>query len=570
MSADGNINPSTEADTDRPDGGSEAVINTSNAESDNDQDQPQTRNEDQQVPGGPSVKCVVFCALLSAIGGMILGYNQGINAVTLVLPQFLEQFPEVPRETTVYKGLLPTIVIFGALFGAMNQGWIADKISRRKSIVWAVGIFMAGSAIQTASLNHKMLISGRVFGGLGIGMLSMVAPLYISEISPPKIRGLLLVLQEFSIVVGIISSTSITYGTKNKPGNPSWQIPFGLQLIPGLVLGLGAFFIPYSPRWLAAKGRDEEALEALARLNKLPEDDPDVRKEWLEILVEVAFQKEVLENRSSDVVAPRTTWEKLELKLRICPWTNLFRSACRKRTWVAFGLMFLQQFAGTNALIYYAPTFFENLGVDNRMQLLLPTFLQLTQLGGVATSLWTVDHFGRKPVLLVGSSGMLISHIVIAILIRKNSANWPSHSKASVAGVVFLFAYMFLFGASWGPIPWAMPAEIFPSPLRAKGVAFSTFSHWLCNLAIGFLTPLLIQKTGYGVHVFFAVWCLLSIPWTTVFVKETRGETLETMDELFQDRGTATCVEMKNQIRNRIQAKFGQGYELDDLTNPVD
>lgn len=168
---------------------------------------------------------------------------------------------------------MTAMIELGALIGAINQGWIADKISRKYSIVVAVFVFAIGSVLQTAAVDYPMLVVGRLIGGVGIGMLSMIAPLYISEISPPEIRGALLVLEELSIVFGIVVAFWITYGTRFIAGEWAWRLPFLLQLIPGLVLGMGILFLLFSPRWLASKGRNKEVLRSLCMLRQLPSND---------------------------------------------------------------------------------------------------------------------------------------------------------------------------------------------------------------------------------------------------------------------------------------------------------
>ncbi|KAL9603804.1 MAG: hypothetical protein Q9219_000913 [cf. Caloplaca sp. 3 TL-2023] len=213
-----------------------------------------------------------LCAAFAALGGMVFGYDQGVVSVVLVMPQFLSRFTRVSETASgagFWKGLLTAMIELGALIGAINQGWIADKISRKYSIVVAVIVFTVGSILQTASTGYAMLIVGRLVGGVGIGMLSMVAPLYISEISPPEIRGALLVLEEFSIVAGICIAYWITYGTRYMGGEWAWRLPFLLQMVPSTILGLGILFLPFSPRWLASKGRDDQALQSLGQLRQL-------------------------------------------------------------------------------------------------------------------------------------------------------------------------------------------------------------------------------------------------------------------------------------------------------------
>ncbi|KAF9873984.1 MFS monosaccharide transporter [Colletotrichum karsti] len=496
---------------------------------------------------------VAMCAAFSAIGGLLFGYDQGVISVTLVMDQFLERFPEVSDHAAgsgFKKGLMTAMITLGAFIGALNQGWIADWLSRKRSIMVAVVVFTIGSAIQTSALNYDMLVGGRFIGGLGIGMLSMVVPLYISEISPPEIRGSLLVFEQLSIVVGIVVSFWITYGTKSIPNHWSWQLPFLIQIIPGLLLGFGAVFLPYSPRWLASKGREEEALHNLSKLRTLPDTDPRVRREWMEIIAEARFQTSVSAERHPNLVGNKDLAS--SFKLEVVSWTDCFKAGCWKRTQVGVLLMFFQQFVGINALIYYSPTLFETMGLDRNMQLVMSGVLNVVQLIGVLPSLWTMDRFGRRSILLIGSVGMTISHTVIAGLVGVYSHDWPSYQTQGWVSVVFLMIFMFVFGASWGPIPWALPSEVFPSSLRAKGVALSTCSNWINNFIIGLITPPLIQNTGFGTYVFFAVFCLLSLVWVWFCVPETMGKTLEQMDEVFGDRSGSADVAKKNQIFREV------------------
>lgn len=478
---------------------------------------------------------VALCAAFSAMGGLLFGYDQGVVSVILVMPQFLEVFPRVSANASgagFWKGLLTAMIELGALLGAFNQGWIADKISRKYSIVLAVFIFTIGSALQTAAVDYTMLVVARLIGGVGIGMLSMVAPLFISEISPPEIRGALLV------------------GTQYIPSEWSWRLPFLIQILPGLVLGVGIVFLPFSPRWLASKGRDQEALESLAKLRQLPKSDTRVLQEWYDIRTEVAFQKEVAQERHPKLFGSRKAADRIRLELT--SWADCFKKGCWRRTHVGMGIMFFQQFVGINALIYYAPTLFETMGQDYSMQLVLAGVLNVAQLVGVASSIWTMDRFGRRPLLLWGAAIMGIAHIIIAVLVGKFDDNWPAHKTQGWTSVAFLFVYMLAFGASWGPVPWAVPSEVFPSSLRAKGVALSTCSNWLNNFIIGLITPPLVQNTGFGAYTFFAVFCILGFVWTFFFVPETNGRTLEQMDHVFKDRSSAA----EEARRLRIEAEI--------------
>lgn len=191
----------------------------------------------------------------------------------------------------------------------------------------------------------------------------MVVPLYIGEISPPEIRGSLLVFEALFVVLGIVVAFSITYATRHMPSDWPWQLPFLLQIIPGVILGLGAIFLPFSPRWLASKGREEEALHNLAKLRRLPDTDNQVRMEWLTILAEARFQHGAVQERHPSLAnSPSAT---AKAKLEILGWIDCFKGGCWRRTMVGAGLMFFQQFLGINALIYYSPTLFGTMGLES-------------------------------------------------------------------------------------------------------------------------------------------------------------------------------------------------------------
>ncbi|RMJ21850.1 Monosaccharide transporter [Aspergillus sp. HF37] len=499
---------------------------------------------------------VFLCAACSTLGGLVFGYDQGVVAVILVMDQFQAQFtklsPEAPS-AGFWKGLMTAMIELGAFLGALNQGWIADKISRRYSILVAVVIFTIGSILQTAAVDYAMLTVARMIGGIGIGMLSMVAPLYISEISPPECRGTLLVLEEFCIVLGIVIAFWITFGTRFMPGEWSWRLPFLLQMVPGFVLAGGVILLPFSPRWLVSKDRSDEALHSLSKLRRLPPSDERVQQEIMDIQVEVRFHQEIDAEKHPGLQGGGA---KKGIILEFVGWADCFRKGCWQRTHIGILIMFFQQFVGINALIYYSPTLFKTMGLDKQMQLVMSGVLNVTQLVGVSTSVWTMDTLGRRTLLLGGSVIMAISHIIIAVLVGLYSDNWPAHRAEGWTSVAMLLVYMLFFGASWGPVPWGMPSEIFPSSLRAKGVSLSTCSNWLNNFIIGLITPPLVRNTGYGAYVFFAVFCVLSGVWTFFVVPETKGRTLEQMDDVFKDNSSEAEQSRRRVIEMEV---FGAG-----------
>ncbi|EPQ50331.1 MFS monosaccharide transporter [Gloeophyllum trabeum ATCC 11539] len=498
---------------------------------------------------------VVLCVCFAAMGGLLFGYDQGVISVTLVMDQFLSRFPRIDENASssasFFKGLMTAMIELGAMIGAAVSGYTSDKFSRKYAIVIGVCWFIVGSALQTGSVGYGMLVVGRLIGGVGIGTLSMVAPLYMSEVSPPNIRGALLVLEEWNIVFGIVVAYWITYGTRYIHSEWAWRFPFILQILPGLFLAAGAFFLPFSPRWLASKGRDEECLASLAKLRQLPADDPRIQQEFLDIRAEVAFQKEMVDIKHPQLAGKRGF--KADVDREVALWSDLLRSGCYKRTLVGTGLMFFQQFVGINALIYYSSSLFETLGLGYNTRLTMGGIMNVCQLVGVTPSFLLLDRVGRRSLLLWGSVGMTICHIIVAVLVGIYTGKWEDNRDKGWVGVAFIFVYMVVFGLTWGPVPWAMPAEIFPSSLRAKGVAISVVSNWFNNFIIGLITPPLVQHTGKGAFIFFAVFSAVSWAFVYFFVPETRRRTLEEMDAVFGDHTGADDQARREAIANRIK-----------------
>lgn len=284
---------------------------------------------------------VFGAALLASFGGFSFGYDQGVVSLILTLPQFHAVFPEVAPGHARYgfnTGFMTGMLEFGAFVGCIFFPMLADRFSRKWGLAVATVFFCVGAIIQTASHNYGTLVAGRTIGGVGVGTLAMGAPLYISEVAPPNLRGSLLVLEAISIVVGAIISYWITYGTREIAGEWSFRLPFLLQMAPALMVGIGIQFFPYSPRWLAMRHRDEDSLRSLERLRRLPGTDERVQLEWKGILREVELQELVLHREHS----ADTNFVALEFK----QWGDLFKPSCIRRTIVALAIPFFQQFSG--------------------------------------------------------------------------------------------------------------------------------------------------------------------------------------------------------------------------------
>ncbi|KAL5596313.1 hypothetical protein FOVSG1_010002 [Fusarium oxysporum f. sp. vasinfectum] len=434
---------------------------------------------------------VLGAATLASLGGFSFGYDQGVISIILTMKQFHDQFPETAPGHPRYGfnvGFMTGMLELGAFVGCLFLPYLADRISRKWAMTVATVFFTIGAIIQTAAHNYGTLVAGRAIGGIGVGTLAMGAPLYISEISPPNLRGSLLVLEALSIVIGAIISYWITYGTKDMASEWSFRLPFLLQMPPALLVGLGIHFFPYSPRWLVMRQRDDDSLHALAQLRRVPATDDRVQAEWKGILTEVRFQQEILSQEH-----PNDSGIILELK----QWGDLFRPRCLKRTAVALGIPFFQQFSGINAFVYYAPTFFKALGQDDNMALILSGMVNICQLAaGIPTFLY-LDKMGRRKLAIFGGAAMAVPHLIMSGVVGKFDGKWEANPGMGWFGVALIYIYVLCYACSYGPLAWTLPAEVFPSSRRAKGVGAATAMVWLANFIIGVVVPEMIIKIGW-------------------------------------------------------------------------
>ncbi|WWC61264.1 uncharacterized protein I303_103845 [Kwoniella dejecticola CBS 10117] len=493
---------------------------------------------------------IVFAAAFSAcMGGLLFGFDQGILSIVLTIPQFLGAFPETDSTVTsaagLNKGVMTALLELGAFLGAMQAGFIADRISRKRTIMVGAIWFIVGSILQASSFSFAQLVVGRFIGGVGVGVLSSTAPMYISEIAPPNVRGAFLALEECSIVIGIVVMFYITYGTRHIVDSWSFRLPFTIQVAPCIVLVIGLWLLPYSPRRLVTVGRDQEALHALVRLRRLPATSPLVQAEWITIRAEAVQQREV-------GVSAHPTLQSggfaNDFKLEMASWADMFKPGVLNRTMIGIMLMVFQQLQGINALIYYSPTLFQQLGLDYEMQLTMSGVLNVAQMVAACSAFFFLDRIGRKPPLLVGSAVNAACHFTVAGLIGKYSGDWANHQGPAWAGVAMLILFMFSFGLGWAPVPWAMPAEVHSSSRRAKGVAITTCANWFFNFIVGLITPPMLESIRYGTFIFFGAFAFLSLIWTIWLCPETKGLTLEDMDRIFHNHTAQEELRQKHEI----------------------
>ncbi|KIN09098.1 hypothetical protein OIDMADRAFT_108444 [Oidiodendron maius Zn] len=459
---------------------------------------------------------VFGAAFLASLGGFSFGYDQGVISIINVMDQFQNAFPRT--RTAFGTSFMTAMLLLGAFVGCIFMPSLADKISRKWALTVVVVIFDIGAIMQTSSQSYGTLVAGRAIGGIGVGTLAMI--------SPPNLRGTLLVLESISIVSGVVIAFWITYGTRYIASEAAFRLPLGLQMVCATILGVAIHFFPYSPRWLTLVGRNEECLASLSKLRGLPPTDRRVQKEFKGIVAEVEFNKIILGKRHPGASA---------FKLEVLSWLDLFDRKMWRRTVVGCGVCFFQQFSGINAFIYYAPTLFRSIGQPPEKALILSGVFNILQLVAVAICFVIIDKVGRRPLAIVGGFGSCICYIVIAAVAGIYSKDWSANPAAGWAAVAMAFCFIMVYGVSYSPLGWSLPPEVFPNSKRAKGVALAVCVNWLSNFTVGIATPPMLQTIGYGTYIFFAVFCGLSGFWAVFLVPETKGKTLEQMDLMFGD-----------------------------------
>ncbi|EPT03828.1 hypothetical protein FOMPIDRAFT_1114383 [Fomitopsis schrenkii] len=476
--------------------------------------------------GRPTSTRAVLLAGFVAFG-FIFGYDMGVISGCLIMPDFAARFGQVASDGVPYlsssrQSLITSLLSVGTIVGSITQAFTADRFGRRLSIIiWSV-IFTVGTVIQTAT-NRALaqIIFGRFVSGLGVGGLSALVPLYNGETAPKAYRGALIVVYQVQIFMGIFISDCIELGTHHIAGSASWRIPIGLQILWGLILISGIFFLPESPRHLLGTGREREAVAVVAELNGLPEDDPAVQ----EAIEELEFGIKA-ENEGGKV-----TWMECFSK----------RNMLWKRTINGMMLQFIQQLNGQNFYFYYGDTFFQSAGTQ-LSPYVIQTILGAVAVAGVFPALYFIDAWGRRKSLLVGALleatcaiiASLAGHFMLPPTGTPISQLTPRNKRGGDILIAFAIMHVFTYGAFWGPTPWVYLAESFPLRVRPKCIALGTAANWVWNFLLSFWSPRIAAKIGPLILLIFFGMLLFGWVYTYLFIPETVGLTLEEVDELYR------------------------------------
>ncbi|KDQ51113.1 hypothetical protein JAAARDRAFT_140816 [Jaapia argillacea MUCL 33604] len=460
------------------------------------------------------------------ISGFLFGYDMGVISGCLIMPDFIERFGEGPSGSKVLtssrQSIITSLLSVGTIVGALGQAFTADSFGRRGSVLFWSAIFTTGIAIQTSTnTNLGQLTFGRFVAGLGVGAMSAIVPLYNGETAPKAIRGILVVMYQVQIISGIFLSYVIELGTHTIAGSASWRIPVGLQMVWGLVLLSGIFFLPESPRHLLGRGREEEARQVIAELNSVPIDDPLV----LETMEQLEF------GINAENAGGKATWME-------CFST---RNQLWKRTINGMMLQFIQQLNGQNFYYYYGDTFFQSAGTQ-LSPYVIQTILGAVSVVGTVPAMAIIETMGRRKTLLMGAvlQGIcalvagLVGHFCLAAVGTPASMLTSRNKQGGDVLIAFAVMHVFSFGLTWGPTPWVYLSESFPLRVRPKAIALGSASNWVWNFLLSFFSPRIAARIGPLVLLIFFGMLVFGFVYVWLFIPETKGLSLEEVDELYR------------------------------------
>ncbi|KAH0829568.1 hypothetical protein AYO21_07583 [Fonsecaea monophora] len=510
-----------------------------------------TTNDVNRIEAPVTWKAYLICAFAS-FGGIFFGYDSGyingVNGSKLFI--HIIEGPDATALSSPHQSLIVSILSCGTFFGALIAGDVADIIGRKWTVITGCLIYIIGVVIQMITgPGHGLgvIVAGRLIAGFGVGFESATVILYMSEICPRKVRGALVAGYQFCITIGILLASCVDYATEHRSDTGSYRIPIAIQFAWGLILGGGLVFLPDSPRYFVKRGRIEKAMQALSRLRGQPTDSEYIQVEIAEIIANDEYEREMI---------PSSGW--------FSSWYNCFKGGLwhqksnLRRTILGTSLQMMQQWTGVNFIFYYSTPFLQSTGaIDNTF--LISLIFTLVNVCSTPISFYTVEKFGRRPLLVWGALGMLICQFLVAIIgvtigfnhthTNADGDSIANNISAVNAQIAFIAIFIFFFASTWGPGAWIVIGEIFPLPIRSRGVGLSTASNWLWNTIIAVITPYMVNEDRGNLKssVFF-IWgglCTCAFVYAFFLVPETKGLTLEQVDKMMEESTPRTSSKWK-------------------------
>ncbi|KAK5122097.1 hypothetical protein LTR85_004343 [Meristemomyces frigidus] len=475
-------------------------------------------------PGNPELPAdeqkitflAIYLGLVASIGGFMFGYVSGQISGFFQMDDYARRFGQAQPDGTftfdaVRQGTITALLCAGALVGSLVAGNIADTLGRRLAISVSAFSCCIGTIIEISSETawYQFAI-GRLVNGVGIGSLSVLVPMYQSESSPAIIRGMLVASYQLFITLGIWTAEMINYGTESKASSASWRIPNGISFLWALILGAGILFLPESPRFAYRQGREDEARRTIARLAGLDPDSRSVNHQITEIRVKLEEER----------AGADTAW------YEIFTGPKMFY-----RTLLGVVLQAGQQLTGANFFFYYGTTIFQGVGLSNSYvaQIILGTVNFACTFAG----LWVVQKCGRRNALMAGAAWMMMCFLIYSFVGHFLLHEGKDTKEAGNLLIVFSCLFIAAFATTWGPLVWAVVAELYPARYRAPAMAMATASNWLWNFLISFFTEFITGAIDYLYGLVFAGCCAALVVIVFFFVIESKDRSLEEIDTMY-------------------------------------
>ena len=431
--------------------------------------------------------------IVIAIGGFLFGFDTGVISGALLF--FKDDFDL----SSFQQGSVVSVLLIGAMFGALGAGPLGSKIGRKKTLGLEGVVFLIGTIIAVAANGYEVLLIARLILGLAVGAASATVPVYLSEISPPDIRGRILTLNQLLITVGILSAYLVNLSFS---GAEDWRAMFAVGAIPAIALALGSLWVPESPSWQIAQGHVDRARSMIASVAG------DHRAD------------ELVDEFSNQTSAEAEEGEESS-------WKALAARHARPALIVGLGLAAIQQFGGINTIIYYAPTIMEDTGLSASNAVLYSVAIGIINLAMTVVSIRLVDRIGRRKLLLISLGGMFVTLTLLGLTFIADLA-----SGLSLAMMVL---YIVAFAIGLGPVFWVLIGEIFPSDVRSVGSAAATSVNWASNFLVSLVFLTVVNAIGQGETFWiFAVICAIGFWFVGRYVPETKNRE---PDEIETDLG---------------------------------
>ncbi|RYP69014.1 hypothetical protein DL771_006340 [Monosporascus sp. 5C6A] len=476
----------------------------------------------------------IMVGMFVAFGGVLFGYDTGTISGILAMPYWQQLFstgnvdPEGNLTITAsQESAIVSILSAGTFFGALSSPFLSDYVGRRMGLMISTWVFNLGVVLHTIATAIPLFLAGRFFAGFGVGLISAMVPLYQSETAPKWIRGFIVGAYQWAITIGLLLAAVVNNATANRNDTGSYRIPIALQLAWSLILFIGMVILPETPRYLIKKDNLEKAAQSLSILRRLPAEHEAIKTELAEVRANHEF----------------------EVTLGKGTYLDCFRPPMLKRQLTGMALQALQQLTGINFIFYYGTKYFQNSGVSSGFVISMIT--SAINVTSTVPGMYAIDKWGRRPLLLWGAIGMCISQLIVAVCgtvstgQHENGEIFVTSLAGQQAAVSFVCIYIFFFASTWGPLAWVVTGEIFPLKTRAKSLSITTATNWLLNWAIAYATPYLVNYgDGYAnlqSKIFF-VWfaaCFICIAFVWFFIYETKGLSLEQVDQLYEEVSVA-------------------------------